>query len=107
MEKNEVPESILQIYELNKINEKLEDPEVTRVLKCVTLIMAKRTVPANKAVDLIVELQAIAFNFHLKYKYYMLLGKGEPDAQLKKNLYASLAEATKELVSAIKYVQKA
>lgn len=107
MESSEVADRIIQVYELNKINEKLEDPEVTRVLKCVSLIMSKRTVPANKAVDLIVELQAIAFSFHLKYKYYMLLGKGETDAQLKKNLYASLAEATKELVSAIKYVQKA
>jgi hypothetical protein len=103
----DLSDQIIKAYELNKINDKLEDPNVTRVLLYVSKIMSKPNIPTNAAVEMIAELQTLAFEFHLKYKYYMLLGKGEDDAALKKNLYASLKEATTDLVSALKYTSKA
>lgn len=103
----DLSDQIIKTYELNKINEKLADPNVTRVLLYVSKIMAKPSIPADAAVEMINELQAMAFEFHLKYKYYMLLGKGDADAALKKNFYASLKEATTDLVSALKYTKKA
>lgn len=103
----DLSDQIIKSYELNKINDKLADPNVTRVLLYVSKIMAKPNIPADAAVEMINEIQALAFEFHLKYKYYMLLGKGEPEAQLKKNFYASLHDATKDLVAALKYTKKA
>lgn len=102
----ELSEKIISVYELNKINEELEDPEVTKVLVKITQIIADPNKSLKNAQVMIPGLEALAFSFNLKSKYYMLVGKGEPKASLKKNLYASLAKSTSDLVAAIKYVLK-
>ena len=103
---HDVPEKIITVYELNKINEELEDPEVTEVLVRLSKIIAKPNIPLNHALPLIVELEGYAFSFQLKSKYYMLIGKSQPNSAMKKNLYATLAKSTADLVAAVKYVTK-
>lgn len=106
MKDEDLFEGIQLSYELNKINETLEDPEVTRALMLLARLMVKPNVSVGAAIPLIVQLQVYSSEFHLRFKYYMSKGKGEEDAVVKKNYYASLSEAIEKVVSALKYIPK-
>lgn len=94
------------ITELSKISEELDDPKVSEALSWIILIMTKPDVPANRATPIINFLQASSAAFQMQAKYYMLLGKGEHNAAVKKNLYLSLSSETSDLVAALKYTTR-
>ena len=107
MQDSNEEERLLQgVFEVNKIAEKLDDPDVNETLGYVIKLIAKPDIPASVATPLITKLQALSFEFKMKGKYYMLIGKGEPDAMMKKNMYISLSEETQELVQALKYTTR-
>jgi hypothetical protein len=101
-----VTDKVLTVYELAKIGDFLDDEDVRSVLVKVVKIIQKPEVPANKAAPMMLKLQALAFEFKAKGKYYMLQGKGEKDASIKKNHYLSLADEIDKLVSVLKYITK-
>ena len=94
------------VLEVHKVSEKLDDEGVNETLAYVIKLIAKPDIPAAIAIPLITKLQALSFQFKMQGKYYMLVGKGEPDASIKKNLYLSMSEETAELVQALKYTTR-
>ena len=84
-------------YEANKINERLQDPRVTRALMMVAKLISNPNIPIAAAGAWIVELQSLAMDFHLAFKYYMAEGASEPDAKIKKNYYATLSDSIENL----------
>lgn len=98
-----VADKILSIYELNKINDYLNDENVTSILMDVTRIIANPNLSVQTAIRKIAQIQALSFAFKLQAKNYMLIEKGDPKAQQKKNLYATLAEQCELLAQALKY----
>lgn len=94
------------VVEVDKISQKLDSEDVTQTLAMVIKLVARPDVPASVAIPMITKLQALSFQFKLQAKYYMLVGKGDEDASLKKNLYMSLAEETEKLVQALKYTTR-
>jgi len=101
-----IDEKIADVYELNQISEYLQDPRVTNVLMRVTMIIAKPNISVKTATRLIAQISALSFEFQLKAKYYMLVGKNEPNASVKKNLYATLSQQCELLAQALKYSTK-
>jgi len=97
---------ISSITEVSKIAEELDNEQVNQALAWIILIMTKPDVPANRATPIINFLQASSGVFKMQAKYFMLLGKGEHNAAVKKNLYMSLSEETEKLVQALKYTTR-
>ncbi|QLF83339.1 hypothetical protein SEA_NICEHOUSE_95 [Rhodococcus phage NiceHouse] len=94
------------VTELSKTAEQLEDPDVNLALAWIIHIMAKPDVPANRATPIINFFAASSAKFKMQAKYYMLVGKGENNAAMKKNLYMSLSEETEKVAQALKYTTR-
>ena len=94
------------VLEVHKVSEELNDPDIDETLAYVIKLIAKPDIPAAVATPLITKLQALSFQFKMQGKYYMLVGKGEPKASIKKNLYLSMSEETEKLVQALKYTTR-
>lgn len=103
---DDLPEAIISAYELNKIDQFLADEEIHEALIHVSRIVANPNISAKTASRLVGQLEGIAFNSKLKAKYYMFMGKGDNDANEKKNYYFSIAEALQRVVDSLKYVVK-
>lgn len=95
-----------KVSELNGISVFLKDPNVDFTLNKVVHIIAKPDIPAKVVTPLLNKLQGISFAFKVKAKFYMLIGKSQPDATVKKNLYMTLADETDKLVQALKYTTR-
>lgn len=112
---SEVREENLEV-KLSEVAKFLEDDEVMETLEYVVKLIAKPDVGADKAAPLIVKLQAYAFDFKMKAKYYMFIGKhkdvrwdeedGKPVKGERKNYYLSLSEEIDKLVAALKFVAR-
>lgn len=99
--------TISDVYEYNQISEFMQDDKVDRALEMLTKMLAGQDVNGNRVAKHIVECQALSAHFAIKAKYYMSIGKSEPDAAAKKNLYMTMKESFHELAAALKYVEKA
>lgn len=98
---------VSDIYEFNKIQDFMDDPAVERALIKLTTILAKPDAPGVKVAKHIVECQALSAEFGIKARYYMGIGKNDPDASNKKNVYMTLKESFSELSNALKYIERA
>jgi hypothetical protein len=96
-------ELINEVAEFTEISEIMDDKELTDALGIIVKLMMSPDVPAQKAVGLIVQLEAYAAKFKMLASYYTNVKK---DERAKKNLYYSANEAVQRLVDSLKYSAK-
>lgn len=106
MSENGPLEYLGRVYELNEEAREIGDPEVSEALDIVIKLVAKPDMPPQVATRLIVKLQAMAVQFKMQAKYYMIFNKDGVDAGKRKNFYLSLSESLKDLVDSLKYLAK-
>ena len=82
----------------------MDDKELTEALGLIVKLMMNPDVPPQKAVGLIVQLEAYAAKFAMLASYYTNVKK---DNRAKKNLYFSAKEAIQRLCDSMKYAAKA
>lgn len=103
-------EKLSDIMELNAIDEYMDDPKVTAGLLKLASILAKPEINPHNVARHVVECQALASHYALKGKYYMTIGKDDPDsntARTKKNIYMTLREEFTALSGSLKYLVRA
>lgn len=95
------------IMELAALNDEYADPDIERALLKIVSILGNPEINTAKIARHVIECDALATLFALKAKYYMTLGKDEPDARDKKNLYMTLREEFHALAASLKYMVRA
>lgn len=96
-------ELVNEVAEFTDISELMDDKELTDALGIIVKLMMSPDVPPQKAVGLIVQLEAYAAKFKMLASYYTNVKK---DDRAKKNLYYSANEAVQRLVDSLKYSAK-
>lgn len=96
-------ELVNQVAEFADISEIMNDDQLTDALGIIVKLMMTPDVPPQKAVGLIVQLEAYAAKFKMLASYYTNVKK---DDRAKKNLYYSANEAVQRLVDSLKYSAK-
>lgn len=104
MESN-ILETISEISEFNDLSKYMNDKDLDEALALVIKLIVKPDVPASKAPELIVRLQAMSAKFAMQKRYYMTFEKGT-EASIKKNTYASMADAVDKVVDSLKYIAR-
>ena len=92
-----------EVSEFTDISEMMDDEQLTEALGVIVKLMMNPDVPAQKAIGLIVQLEAYAAKFKMLASYYTNVKK---DDRAKKNLYYSANEAVQRLVDSLKYSAK-
>lgn len=98
-------EEMVHLKELNDISQELNDPEIDKTLVKVVKIMSNPNIAPEAAALAINGFTSQYFVYKAKYKYYML-HKDEPGARMKKEYYATIADALMEVVQSLKYVAR-
>lgn len=98
-------EEMVQLKELNDISEELGDPNIDKTLVNVVKIMSNPNIAPEAAALAINAFTAQYFVYKAKYKYYML-HKDEHNARMKKEYYATIADALLEVIQSLKYVTR-
>lgn len=96
-------ELVNEVAEFSDISEIMNDDQLTDALGIIVKLMMNPDVPPQKAVGLIVQLEAYAAKFKMLASYYTNVKK---DDRAKKNLYYSANEAVQRLVDSLKYSAK-
>lgn len=96
-------ELVNEVAEFSDISEIMNDEQLTDALGIIVKLMMTPDVPPQKAVGLIVQLEAYAAKFKMLASYYTNVKK---DDRAKKNLYYSANEAVQRLVDSLKYSAK-
>jgi len=96
-------ELVNEVSEFTDISELMNDEQLTDALGVIVKLMMNPDVPPQKAVGLIVQLEAYAAKFKMLASYYTNVKK---DDRAKKNLYYSANEAVQRLVDSLKYSAK-
>jgi hypothetical protein len=96
-------ELVNEVAEFTEISELMNDDQLTDALGVIVKLMMNPDVPPQKAVGLIVQLEAYAAKFKMLASYYTNVKK---DDRAKKNLYYSANEAVQRLVDSLKYSAK-
>ena len=96
-------ELVNEVAEFTDISEIMNDEQLTDALGIIVKLMMNPDVPPQKAVGLIVQLEAYAAKFKMLASYYTNVKK---DDRAKKNLYYSANEAVQRLVDSLKYSAK-
>lgn len=96
-------ELVNEVAEFTDISELMNDEQLTDALGIVVKLMMSPDVPPQKAIGLIVQLEAYAAKFKMLASYYTNVKK---DDRAKKNLYYSANEAVQRLVDSLKYSAK-
>jgi len=96
-------ELVNEVAEFSDISEIMDDEQLTDALGVIVKLMMNPDVPAQKAVGLIVQLEAYAAKFKMLASYYTNVKK---DDRARKNLYYSANEAVQRLVDSLKYSAK-
>lgn len=102
---NNMLEQVSTISEFNELSLYMQDADLDEALSLVIKLIVKPDVPAAKAPELIVRLQAMSAKFAMLKRYYMTFDKGV-DASKKKNAYASMADAVDKVVDSLKYIAR-
>jgi hypothetical protein len=92
-----------EVAEFAEISEFMNDDQLTDALGIIVKLMMSPDIPAQKAVGLIVQLEAYAAKFKMLASYYTNVKK---DDRARKNLYYSANEAVQRLVDSLKYSAK-
>ena len=100
-----VIELISELTEFNDIKEFMGDTDLDYALDLIIKLISKPDVPASKAPDLIVKMQALAAKFAMMARFYTTFEKGGENSK-KKNVYFTAEEAINKLVDALKYSAK-
>jgi hypothetical protein len=87
------------------MKEFMNDPDLDEALDLIIKLIMKPDVPAGKAPELIVRLQALAVKFAMLSRYYTTFEKGG-DSSKKKNVYYTVSDAIDKLVDAVKYMAR-
>jgi len=95
-------EVISELTEFNDMKEFMNDKDLDYALDLIIKLIAKPDVPATKAPDLIVKMQALAAKFSMLARFYTTFEKGGENSK-KKNVYYTAEEAVNKLVDALKY----
>lgn len=104
---NDTFEQLSGIMELYQINEYMADDEVERGLLKLASILTKPEVNPMHVARHVVQCDALATAYALKAKYYMTIGKDEPNANVKKNFYMTMREEFHKLADSLKYLVRA
>ena len=102
---NNIIESISQVSEFNELSEYMQDKDLDEALSLIIKLIVKPDVPASRAPELIVRLQAMSAKFAMQKRYYMTFEKGV-DAAKRKNAYASASDAIDKVVDSLKYIAR-
>jgi hypothetical protein len=99
-------ELISSITEFNDLHDYMNDAQLDRALAVVVKLLVNPDVPAAKAPQLIIELQAMSTKFAMMASYYSTIAKDKAGTanNNKKNIYYSAKESIDKLVDALKYV---
>lgn len=99
-------ELINQVSEFNEIHEFMNDPDIDNAMAAIVKIIAKPDIPAQKAVELIPQLQSMAAKFAMLAAWYTTAAKGPAGSvnHTKKNIYYSTKDALDKLVDSLKYI---
>ena len=100
-----VIELISELTEFNDIKEFMGDSDLDYALDLIIKLISKPDVPASKAPDLIVKMQALAAKFAMMARFYTTFEKGGENSK-KKNVYFTAEEAINKLVDALKYAAR-
>ena len=92
-----------EVAEFTEISELVDDDQLTEALAIIVKLMMNPDVPPQKAVNLIVQLEAYAAKFAMLASYYTNVKK---DDRAKKNLYFSARDAVQRLTDSLKYSAK-
>jgi len=98
-------EDVSKITEFNDMKEFMNDPDLDEALDLIVKLIMKPDVPAGKAPELIVRLQALSVKFAMMSRYYTTFEKGGESSK-KKNVYYTAADAIDKLVDAVKYMAR-
>lgn len=110
-EKEDVDRLLGSMIELSQIAEFINDPEVDQALAMAVATVRNPNVPAHIATPMIVKLEALAFTFKMRAKWYMMTSidkdpKKSKENSDKKNIFVSLSEQCNSLAQALKYATK-
>jgi len=99
-------ELISMITEFNELHEFMKDEHLDKTLAVVVKLLMNPDVPAGKAPNLIIELQAMSTKFSMMASVYSTIAKDKAGTinNNKKNIYYSAKESIDKLVDALKYV---
>jgi len=99
-------ELISTITEFNDLHEFMKDEHLDRTLGIVVKLLMNPDIPAAKAPNLIIELQAMSTKFAMLASVYSTILKDKAGTvnNNKKNIYYSVKEALDRLVDSLKYV---
>lgn len=99
-------ELINKITEFNDLHEYMNDDQLDKALSIVVKLLMNPDVPASKAPQLIIELQAMSTKFSILAAVYSTIAKDKAGTvnNNKKNIYYSAKESIDKLVDALKYV---
>jgi hypothetical protein len=99
-------ELINSITEFNDLHEYMKDSQLDKALAIVVKLLMNPDVPAAKAPQLIIELQAMSTKFSMMASVYSTIAKDKAGTvnNNKKNIYYSAKESIDKLVDALKYV---
>lgn len=92
-----------EVHEFTEISELMHDDQITEALSTIVKLMLNPDIPPQKAVTLIVQLEAYASKFAMLASYYTNVKKGET---ARKNLYYSANKTMERLVDSLKYSAK-
>jgi len=98
-------EIISQVTEFNDLSEFMQDKDLDKALEFVVKLVMKPDVPAAKAPELIIQLQALSAKCAILARYYTTFEKGV-EASKKKNAYYTMSDSLDRLVDALKYSAK-
>ena len=102
---NNILESVSTVSEFNELSSYMNDKDLDEALSIVIKLIMKPDVPASRAPELIVRLQALSAKFSMLKRYYMTFEKGT-EASIKKNTYASMSDAIDKVVDSLKYIAR-
>lgn len=102
MNKEEVEDYLNSSEKMLAVGNFLDDEHAKYALGMIRKLIQKPDIPSEVAHPTIIQLQSIAAQSKMLAKYYMTIGKSEPDSAHHKNLYFSLAEELDKLVMALK-----
>lgn len=97
-------ERISDIMEFREMNDFMDDHEIERGLLKLTSILAKPDINPVHVAKHIVDCNALAAAYAVKAKYYMSIGKDEPDARDRKNFCLTMREEFHKLADSLKYL---
>jgi hypothetical protein len=99
-------ELISDITEFNDLHDYMKDEQLDRAMVVIIKLLMNPDVPAAKAPQLIIELQAISAKFAMLASYYSTIAKDKAGTanNNKKNIYYSVKESLDRLVDSLKYV---